>query len=38
MSLSAALPHYAPELNQGEAIWAYLKKQEIANLCPTAIA
>ncbi len=29
------LPPYAPELNPVEAIWAYLKKHEIANLCPT---
>lgn len=29
----AQLPPYAPELNPVEAIWAYLKKQEIANLC-----
>jgi transposase len=34
----AALPPYAPELNPVEAIWAYLKKHEIANLCPTSIA
>ena len=34
----AALPPYAPELNPVEAIWAYLKKHEIANLCPTTIA
>lgn len=27
------LPAYAPELNPVEAIWAYLKKHEIANLC-----
>jgi transposase len=33
----AALPPYAPELNPVEAIWAYLKKHEIANLCPTTI-
>lgn len=31
----AFLPPYAPELNPVEAIWAYLKKHEIANLCPT---
>lgn len=30
----AFLPPYAPELNPVEAIWAYLKKHEIANLCP----
>ncbi|MBN8474946.1 IS630 family transposase [Sulfuritalea sp.] len=29
----ARLPAYAPELNPVEAIWAYLKKHEIANLC-----
>jgi transposase len=29
----ARLPPYAPELNPVEAIWAYLKKHEIANLC-----
>ncbi len=29
----ARLPTYAPELNPVEAIWAYLKKHEIANLC-----
>jgi len=34
----AFLPPYAPELNPVEAIWAYLKKNEIANLCPTTIA
>jgi transposase len=34
----AALPPYAPELNPVEAIWAYLKKHEIANLCPSTIA
>lgn len=34
----AFLPPYAPELNPVEAIWAYLKKQEIANLCPTHLA
>jgi transposase len=33
----AWLPPYAPELNPVEAIWAYLKKHEIANLCPTTI-
>jgi transposase len=33
----AALPPYAPELNPVEAIWAYLKKHEIANLCPKDI-
>jgi transposase len=27
------LPAYAPELNPVEAIWAYRKKHEIANLC-----
>jgi len=32
------LPPYAPELNPVEAIWAYLKKHEIANLCPTTLA
>ncbi len=32
------LPPYAPELNPVEAIWAYLKKHEIANLCPTHLA
>ena len=30
----AFLPPYTPELNPVEAIWAYLKKHEIANLCP----
>lgn len=34
----AFLPPYAPELNPVEAIWAYLKKNEISNLCPTTIA
>ena len=34
----ASLPPYAPELNPVEAIWAYLKKHEIANLCPSTIA
>jgi len=29
----ARLPAYAPELNPVEAIWGYLKKHEIANLC-----
>jgi transposase len=29
----ARLPAYAHELNPVEAIWAYLKKHEIANLC-----
>lgn len=33
----AALPPYAPELNPVEAIWAYLKKHEIANLCLNTI-
>lgn len=33
----AAPPPYAPELNPVEAIWAYLKSQEIANLCATTI-
>jgi transposase len=28
------LPGYAPELNPVEYIWAYLKKNELANLCP----
>lgn len=34
----AFLPPYAPELNPVEAIWAYLKKHEIANLCPSNLA
>jgi transposase len=34
----AALPPYAPELNPVEAIWAYLKKHEIVNLCLNTIA
>jgi transposase len=34
----AFLPPYAPELNPVEAIWGYLKKHEIANLCPTNLA
>jgi transposase len=34
----AYLPPYAPELNPVEAIWAYLKKNEIANLCARNIA
>ncbi len=34
----AFLPPHTPELNPVEAIWAYLKKNEIANLCPTTIA
>jgi transposase len=33
----AFLPPYAPELNPAEAIWAYLKKHEIANLCPPTL-
>jgi transposase len=33
----ARLPAYAPELNPVEAIWAYLKKHEIANLCRDTI-
>ncbi|MBL8502297.1 MAG: IS630 family transposase [Rhodocyclaceae bacterium] len=33
----ARLPPYAPELNPVEAIWAYLKKHEIANLCLATI-
>ncbi len=32
------LPAYAPELNPTEYIWGYLKKYEIANLCPKNIA
>ncbi|MBS0304453.1 MAG: transposase [Proteobacteria bacterium] len=32
-----ALPPYAPELNPVEAIWAYLKKHEIANFCAKSI-
>lgn len=35
---TAFLPPYAPELNPVEAIWAYLKKHEIANLCPAQLA
>ncbi len=34
----ARLPAYAPELNPVEAIWAYLKKHEIANLCLNTIS
>lgn len=34
----AFLPPYAPELNPVEAIWAYLKQHEIANLCPSDLA
>ena len=34
----AFLPPYAPELNPVEAIWAYLKKHEIANLCPARLS
>jgi transposase len=34
----AFLPPYAPELNPVEAIWGYLKKNEIANLCVASIA
>jgi transposase len=34
----AFLPPYAPELNPVEAIWGYLKKNEIANLCLASIA
>ncbi len=34
----ASLPPYAPEINPVEAIWAYLKKREIANLCCSTIA
>jgi transposase len=33
----ARLPAYAPELNPVEAIWAYLKKHQIANLCLNTI-
>jgi transposase len=33
----ARLPAYAPELNPVEAIWGYLKKHEIANLCLNTI-
>jgi transposase len=33
----AFLPPYAPELNPVEAIWAYQKKHEIANLCPRTL-
>lgn len=33
----ARLPAYAPELNPVEAIWAYLKKHEVANLCLNTI-
>ena len=33
----ARLPPYAPELNPVEAIWAYLKQHEIANLCLNTI-
>jgi transposase len=33
----AFLPPYAPELNPVEAIWGYLKKHEIANLCPATL-
>jgi transposase len=33
----ARLPPYAPELNPVEAIWGYLKKHEIANLCLNTI-
>jgi len=29
-----SLPGYAPELNPVEYIWAYLKKNELPNLCP----
>jgi transposase len=32
------LPPYAPEFNPVEAIWAYLKKHEIASLCPQNLA
>jgi transposase len=28
------LPPYAPELNPDEYVWAHLKKDELANLCP----
>lgn len=30
----AFLPPYAPEFNAVKAIWAYLHKHEIADLCP----
>jgi transposase len=33
----AFLPPYAPELNPVEAIWAYLKKHEIANFCAACL-
>ena len=29
----AQLPSYAPELNPDEAVWNYLKRVELANLC-----
>ncbi|MCW5235815.1 transposase [Verminephrobacter eiseniae] len=35
--VAARLPAYAPELSPVEAIWAYLKKHEIANLCINTI-
>ena len=34
----AFLPLYASELYPVEAIWRYLKKNEIANLCPHSIS
>ena len=34
----AFLPPYAPDLNLVKAIWVYLKKHEIANLCPSDLA
>jgi transposase len=32
------LPPYATQLNPVEAVWAYLKKHEIADLCPATIS
>ena len=33
----ARLPPYAPELNPVEYLWAYWKKNELANFCPKNI-
>ena len=32
------LPPYAPDLNPVEYLWAWLKRQALANYCPTDLA
>jgi transposase len=32
-----ALPAYAPDLNPIEALWNYLKRFELANLCTRSL-